>query len=175
MTSAPVSDPSEDSPLAGHPRSLARDRGSLSPSQRISARASVAAARMLAVLPPGRLVPVLALLCRKAGPATYEQARTARRAVIAVSTLCAGEGCLPRSLATALLCRLRGTWPVWCTGVRTMPFSAHAWVEADGRPVEEPFGQGYYRPMLRVPPPVTAEPEATSTAPSGHREGPTNP
>jgi hypothetical protein len=24
---------------------------------------------------------------------------------------------------------MRGVWPTWCTGVRTPPFSAHAWVE----------------------------------------------
>jgi hypothetical protein len=71
---------------------------------------------------------------------------------VAVSVLCAGEGCLQRSLATALLCRLRGTWPTWCTGVRTMPFSAHAWVEADGEPVDEPHPAGHYRPVITVPP-----------------------
>jgi hypothetical protein len=66
--------------------------------------------------------------------------------------LCAGEGCLQRSLATALLCRLRGSWPTWCTGVRTMPFGAHAWVEADGVPVDEPDPPGHYRPVITVPP-----------------------
>jgi hypothetical protein len=70
--------------------------------------------------------------------------------VVAVSALCAGEGCLPRSLATVLLCRMTGTQPTWCTGVRTEPFRAHAWVEVGETPVGEPWPAGYYRPMLRV-------------------------
>jgi hypothetical protein len=74
--------------------------------------------------------------------------------VVAVSVLCAGEGCLQRSLATALLCRMRGSWPTWCTGVRTMPFGAHAWVEADGVPVDEPHQPGHYRPVITVPPAI---------------------
>ncbi|WP_372502979.1 lasso peptide biosynthesis B2 protein [Streptomyces rhizoryzae] len=69
----------------------------------------------------------------------------------AVSTVCAGRYCLQRSLATALLCRLRGVWPTWCTGVRTPPFSAHAWVEAEGRQVGGPPGTASYRPVLTVP------------------------
>ena len=39
----------------------------------------------------------------------YEQARAAHATVVAVSLTCAArEGCLPRSLATVLLCRLHG-------------------------------------------------------------------
>jgi hypothetical protein len=48
--------------------------------------------------------------------------------------------------------RIRGVWPTWCTGVRTAPFIAHAWVEADGHPVGEPQGPGYYRPLIVIPP-----------------------
>ncbi|WP_116209814.1 lasso peptide biosynthesis B2 protein [Streptomyces olivoreticuli] len=119
---------------------------------RLRARLAVAAARPLLRLTPGRLRRLCAFLRRGAVPAGYEQALAARTAVVAVSTRCAGQGCLQRSLATALLCRLEGTWPTWCAGVRTRPFRGHAWVEADGRPVDEPYPPGYFTPTVSVPP-----------------------
>ncbi|MFE6976005.1 lasso peptide biosynthesis B2 protein [Streptomyces sp. NPDC057682] len=118
---------------------------------RLTTRTAVAAARLLAHLPPRRLRTVLTLARRGARPARYDEALRARRDVTAVSTLCAGRYCLPRSLATALLCRMRGHWPTWCSGVRTSPFGAHAWVEAEGRPVGEPQDIATYRPMVTVP------------------------
>jgi hypothetical protein len=72
--------------------------------------------------------------------------------VVATSLHCAGRYCLPRSLAVTLLCRLRGSWPTWCTGVRTAPFAAHAWIAVDHQPVDEPADTSTYRPLLRVPP-----------------------
>ncbi|EQD88249.1 transglutaminase superfamily protein [Saccharopolyspora erythraea NRRL 2338] len=84
-------------------------------------------------------------------PATAGQASAAREQVVSVSLRCAGQGCLQRSIATALLCRARGTRPTWCTGVRTQPFAAHAWVEAEGRLIGEPHPKGHYTP-LTVPP-----------------------
>jgi transglutaminase superfamily protein len=126
-------------------------RGRLPLGQRVPALLAVGAARLLAHLRPWRIRAVLCLLRRGAVPATYGQALNARQAVIAVSVLCAGEGCLQRSLATVLLCRMRGVWPTWCTGVRTAPFKAHAWVEVDGQPVDEPQGAGYYRLIMSVP------------------------
>ncbi|MBY8853914.1 lasso peptide biosynthesis B2 protein, partial [Saccharothrix sp. MB29] len=76
---------------------------------------------------------------RTARPSTYAEARLARHTVLTVSTRCCGDNaCLPRSLATALLCRTRGHWPTWCAGVvAAPPFTAHAWVEAEGRMVDE--------------------------------------
>ncbi|MPY55798.1 lasso peptide biosynthesis B2 protein [Streptomyces spongiae] len=128
--------------------------GAASPTRRrrLAARCAVALARLLAALPPRRIRGVLRLARTGAAPATAAQARAARDAVVAVSTRCAGQGCLQRSLATALLCRFGGVWPVWCTGVRTAPFRAHAWVEADGAPVGEPEPAGYYTPTMTVPP-----------------------
>jgi hypothetical protein len=72
----------------------------------------------------------------------------------AVSLRCAGpKGCLPRSLGVVLLCRLGGTWPTWCTGARvTPPFTAHAWVEAEGHPVGEGVPQGYFARLVTVAP-----------------------
>lgn len=119
--------------------------------RRLAALPPVLAARLLVRLPPRRLFKVLRLLRRGARPATAEQARTARAAVVAVSRRCAGEGCLRRSVATTLLCRLRGVWPTWCTGVRTDPFRAHAWVEAEGGPAGEPHQPGYHHRLMAVP------------------------
>lgn len=69
---------------------------------------------------------------------------------LAVSLRCLGpQGCLPRSVAVVLLCRLSGAWPTWCAGVRVMPpFGAHAWVEADGVPVDENLPAQYFRPLM---------------------------
>ncbi|MEU9338863.1 lasso peptide biosynthesis B2 protein [Streptomyces sp. NPDC048290] len=114
---------------------------------------AVAVARVLCGATPRRLRRVLHVLRRGAAPATAAQARAARSAVVSVSARAAGgSGCLQRSLATALLCRSRGTWPTWCTGVRTDPFSAHAWVEAGGALIDEPFPPGYYHVVFQVPP-----------------------
>ncbi|MBO8185186.1 lasso peptide biosynthesis B2 protein [Streptomyces spirodelae] len=120
--------------------------------RRFAAHLAVSAARPLARLSPRRIVVLLRFVRRHATAATYEQALTAREEVTATSTLCAGTYCLQRSLATALLCRMRGTWPTWCSGVRTPPFAAHAWIEAEGRPVGEPSDISAYRHLLTVPP-----------------------
>jgi hypothetical protein len=121
---------------------------------RPAAVTAVLAARLLSGRSPHRICQVLRLLRRGASPASVADARAARNAVITVSRRCAIErGCLQRSLATTLLCRLRGTWPTWCTGVRTAPFfAAHAWVAVDGELVDEPRGAGSYAPSLTVPP-----------------------
>jgi hypothetical protein len=130
---------------------------------------AVGAARILATVRPSRLEAVLTLVRRGAEPATLEQVRAARRAVVSVSLRCSGQACLQRSIATALLCRVRGVWPVWCTGVRTQPFAAHAWVEANGYPVDEPFAAGYYQVLLTVPP--LARPGSRPPAGRPHDEG----
>jgi len=79
---------------------------------------------------------------------TGRQVEHHRALVVAVSTLCAGEGCLPRSIATALLARSHGYGVTWCTGVRDRPFAAHAWVEIDGCPVGEMADLAGFRKML---------------------------
>lgn len=113
---------------------------------------AVGAARLLVTLRPYQLRRVLELARRGARPATVEQAQTARQAVVAVSLRCAGQGCLHRSIAAALYCRSRGSWPTWCTGVRTSPFLAHAWIEVDGQPIGELYPAGYYHPLIVIPP-----------------------
>ncbi|MFC8678427.1 lasso peptide biosynthesis B2 protein [Streptomyces griseorubiginosus] len=113
-------------------------------------RCAAGAARLLVQLPPARLHRVLGVLSKGSRPAGYAEVARARRAVVSVSTRCAGLGCLQRSVATALLCRTRGRWADWCTGFRTQPFGAHAWVEVGGRPVDEPGELSAFRTVLAV-------------------------
>ncbi|MEV6301940.1 lasso peptide biosynthesis B2 protein [Actinoplanes sp. NPDC051861] len=104
---------------------------------RLSARIAVGVARLAILLPPPQLLRFVELVSRGARPADPAIAAEARDVVCAVSRRCAGQGCLQRSVAVVLLCRARGVAPDWCTGFLTRPFTAHAWVEADGRPVGE--------------------------------------
>lgn len=113
---------------------------------------AVAAGHVIGRLPPRRIRSVLTAFARGARPAGYAEASRARRTVTSVSVRCAGEGCLPRSIATALLCRVHGSWPTWYAGVRTLPFQAHAWVEAENRPVDEPLSTAQMQPLVAVPP-----------------------
>lgn len=112
---------------------------------------AVAVARLLTRARPRRIRWVLVQLRRGARAATEAQALAARQAVMAASARCRGQGCLQRSLAAVLLCRMAGVWPDWCTGVRTAPFRAHAWIEVNGIPIGEPTPADYYRPMMSVP------------------------
>ncbi|WP_322747431.1 MULTISPECIES: lasso peptide biosynthesis B2 protein [unclassified Frankia] len=136
------------------PMSLPRRGGELPLRRRPLAIAAVVAARLLATQPPGRIRSVLTWLQHGARPADYEQTLAAREAVMTVSILCRGaQGCVPRSVATALLCRASGVWPTWCVGIRRVaPFAAHAWVEAEGIMVGEREPTGYFRPLVAVPP-----------------------
>lgn len=113
-------------------------------------RCAVGVARLLVLLPPARLHRLLGVISSGTRRAGYAEAARARRSVVAVSTRCAGLGCLQRSVATVLLCRWHGQWADWCTGFRTQPFGAHAWVEADGRPVDEPGDMTAFTTVLAV-------------------------
>ena len=121
--------------------------------RRTVTRLAVGAAHLLATRSPARIRSVLGRLQRGTTPATVAQAKAAHDAVVAVSLRCAArEGCLPRSLATVLLCRLRGRWPTWCVGSRRLPpFGAHAWVEAEGVMIGEDFPPDYFRTLFTVP------------------------
>ena len=135
------------------PEAVLHQPGSVPLPRRVVAYAVIAAARLLATRSPRQIKTVLARLRRGAKPATYAEAKAARDTIIAVSLTCAArEGCLPRSLATVLLCRLHGSWPTWTVGARRLPpFAAHAWVEADGVMVDEGYPPDYFRPLFRVP------------------------
>ncbi|MFF9484983.1 lasso peptide biosynthesis B2 protein [Streptomyces sp. NPDC014676] len=121
---------------------------------RLAARLVLVPAVLITLLPPRRIRAVLGVLRRGAAPATAVQAQAARDALCAVSLRCTGpKGCLPRSLGAALLCRLRGTWPTWCAGVRVVPpFTAHAWIEAEGHLVGEGVPDGYFARLVSVEP-----------------------
>ncbi len=135
------------------PEAITYNPRSLALSRRLLVRAAVAVGHLLAAQPPRRIRRVLGWLGRRAGPASFDEARTAREDVVSVSLACAGrEGCLVRSIATVLLCRVRGKRPTWCVGVRRLPpFGAHAWVEVNGVPVGEPYPPDYFRKFFTVP------------------------
>jgi hypothetical protein len=140
------------------------DRASLRVGERIAGRLAVTFARLLGRASPKRISGLLRLLRRGARPASYPEASRARHVVTNTSLRCSGpKGCLPRSIATVILCRLRGSWPTWCVGVRVAPpFGAHAWVMAEGRDVDEPYPPGYHRPLLRVEPSSPGHDESRS-------------
>lgn len=123
-------------------------------------RAVIALSFLLARLSPAHLQLVLRLLSRHAEPADLTTTGHAYRLVVATSPRCAGWwGCLPRSIAVALLCRLRGQWPTWCVGVRNSPpFAAHAWVESEGEIVGETASPSTYTPLVRVGRTAVGEP-----------------
>ncbi|WP_343449457.1 lasso peptide biosynthesis B2 protein [Micromonospora oryzae] len=111
--------------------------------QRVLTAVAVAVARRLVRRSPQDLCRLLNRVKGSAASATYAEAKRARDTVLAVSTRCCGRNaCLVRSVATVLVCRLNGSWATWCTGVLSAPpFVAHAWVEAEGLPVDE-FADG---------------------------------
>jgi hypothetical protein len=114
---------------------------------------AVRLARYLSKKSPKRIRTILGKLAKGTRPATHEQARRVHEKVLTVSAYCCGgEACVPRSIAVALVCRIRGTWPEWCVGVLTAPpFAAHAWVEADGEMVNEIIEPEFYRKLFSVP------------------------
>ncbi|WP_052422646.1 lasso peptide biosynthesis B2 protein [Nonomuraea candida] len=123
------------------------------PATRLLIGLIVPVAGLLGRMPPRRLRRRLARLAAGARPAGYAEAKRARDEILTSSPRCRGRtACLTRSIAVLLLCRSRGTWPTWCVGViAAPPFAAHAWVEADGRMVDEPVDSSCYRTFFTVP------------------------
>ncbi|CAM5387427.1 lasso peptide biosynthesis B2 protein [Streptomyces sp. ATCC51928] len=115
-------------------------------------RTAIVAAFVLARLKPGRLRRALARCARGARPASYAETMEVLEAVVATSRRCASRyGCLPRSVAVALACRMSGVWPDWCAGVRSAPpFAPHAWLQAEGRTVGEQAEPADLRPLMVV-------------------------
>ncbi|MEU0241391.1 lasso peptide biosynthesis B2 protein [Nocardiopsis sp. NPDC006198] len=131
------------SPVLPEPAAESASRGAL-----LRSRACVGLALVVSQLKPHRIRQLMSLVVRNGGRPAVEDVEHHRGLVVSVSTLCAGEGCLPRSIATALLARWHGYGVTWCTGVQDRPFAAHAWVEIDGRPVGESADLGGFRKML---------------------------
>lgn len=130
----------------------ARRLGTLPWKERLMVRSVTSVGLLLSRLRPDRLRFIFDHAAASARPADRTLAEHYYDAVIVANPKCAGwKGCLPRSISIALLCRLHGQWPTWCTGVRvTPPFAAHAWVEAAGNIVGEPGTPKDYRPLIRV-------------------------
>ncbi|XTZ15595.1 lasso peptide biosynthesis B2 protein [Micromonospora echinospora] len=119
---------------------------------RLVIRAVVRVARVVSKQKPATLRRFLAAASRGSRPALYTEVSRARNEILTVSATCRGSSaCLVRSTAVVLLCRLRGSWADWCVGVMAdPPFQAHAWVEAEGRFVDEIAGRVELRELFRV-------------------------
>lgn len=66
--------------------------------------------------------------------------RTVERLVLAAAFYPGRAQCLEQSLALYVLLRRRGVAADFRLGVQPLPFYAHAWVEVEGRPVNEKSG-----------------------------------
>ncbi|MGQ0775675.1 MAG: lasso peptide biosynthesis B2 protein [Pseudonocardiales bacterium] len=127
----------------------------LSFGERCAGSLAVAAAGLLLVLTrarPYRLRSFLHLLSRGSTEVDLWQAERAWEIVTTVSLRCAsGHGCLLRSVAIVILCRLSGTHVTWRAGFRSPPPQSHAWIEASGEPVRETVDpRTIYTPVITV-------------------------
>ena len=133
--------------------------------RRLSIGLAVPVARLLARRPPQELRGLLTRLTARARAASYAEAKLVRDQVLTHSPRCrGGRSCLIRSITVMLVCLVHGFRPQWCVGVvAAPPFTAHAWVEAEGRMVDEPVDSSYYRKFFSVP----ASTRDTGTAGTG--------
>lgn len=85
-------------------------------------------------------------------PATSDEAhalvRTARRAA---AWWPGRAACLEISLTATWLAVLRGRAVEWCHGVQVHPYTFHAWVQADGVPVDEPVTTSSFLRTMTIP------------------------
>jgi ATP-binding cassette subfamily B protein len=131
---------------------------SLSIRERFLALAAVSVAVVLSRMRPEKIVRILNRLNRSRPEASEERCSRVRAAVCTVSLVCRGpKGCLHRSIATAIGCRLMGSSVTWCTGFALAPFRAHAWVEVEGRPIDETEVIADYAVVLTTSPPRGGE------------------
>lgn len=136
-------------PIALHPPRV------LAVGERCTGLLAVTATTLLLVLTRARPQPirrVLGALRRGSHDADLHHAERAFAIVTTVSLRCAsGHGCLRRSVAIVLLCRLWGFRATWRVGVRSPPPQSHAWVEAAGEPVRETVDpRTIYTPMITI-------------------------
>jgi len=123
--------------------------------ERLSGHVAVGTARVLLCVTRGRpalLIGILRIAQHGTRPAALTHVLRSRAIVETVSLRCASHyGCLLRSLTILLLCQWRGQRVTWRIGVHSPPPSSHAWVEADGQPVGEPFDPHLlYTPIITV-------------------------
>lgn len=133
----------------GKPMAIARPTGG-TPVTTAKVHSLVFLARLVARMSPARIERTMTILAKNAKPATYGDIRQAQDSVLSISAICAGDGCLHRSIAVAALCRLSGTFPEWKTGFQVDPFRAHAWVEAEGRAADHGMDPARWIELITV-------------------------
>lgn len=138
------------------------ERWATSRKLRVLARPATLLARVLVMLPPITLHRVLTLVTIGTGRPEGRKVLEWRNAVNTVSKRCAGHGCLQRSVAVMLLAAAHRKSPEWCTGFRTDPFTAHAWVELDGQPIGEAAAISGYKRVMTIRPKWSKKPTEKS-------------
>jgi len=120
--------------------------------ERCVARIAVSTAMAMSRLSPSMIKKILVMIVRTGKRPSTGYVKHYRQLVASVSAFCAGEGCLPRSIAIALVARMHGYGVTWCTGVKDRPFIAHAWVEVDGKPIGEVSDLSNFNRLMVVEP-----------------------
>lgn len=105
---------------------------------------------ILRLLPLRFAIALVSLLGCRMPPATVEQARAGVNGARRAGRYYPGRAaCMETSLAAILAGLLHLHRAQWCIGGRTLPYAAHAWVEADNTPVGENPDRPY-RVLVRV-------------------------
>ncbi|MFD4670527.1 lasso peptide biosynthesis B2 protein [Lentzea sp. NPDC058450] len=131
-------------------------RGSVALRPKLVAAVALPLALVLLRLPFRRTLKVFKLVkrVRTRRAATRSQALQALAAAQRVSRFHPGRvACLELSLTAALTAAFRGGEVQWCLGVASDPQSFHAWIEAEGEPVTDPFDDPIpptYRRVLEI-------------------------
>jgi|SRR5579871_4122629 len=105
---------------------------------------SLVTAYALLRLPFPMVTKTVPFIGRRARPASLPDGQAAVSAVRHAAHWFPGRAaCLETSLGAVIAARLHGRRLDWCIGARTLPYAAHAWVEADRHPVGEPPDRPY--------------------------------
>ena len=113
--------------------------GKITTRQQLIGTVSLLSAYLLLQLPFRIVVRTVALLDRGAVRASAADGQLAVAVVRNAARWFPGRAaCLETSLGAVLAARLHGRRLDWCIGARQLPYAAHAWVEAEGQPIDEP-------------------------------------
>ncbi|WP_454860785.1 lasso peptide biosynthesis B2 protein [Promicromonospora soli] len=123
------------------------------------ARSAVACVLLVLVIATLRLLPFRVALAatrhlngRAREVATSDEALAVVRAARLAAAWWPGRAaCLEISLTATWLAALRGRALGWCHGVQVHPYTFHAWVEADGVPVDEPATTSLFLRTMTIP------------------------
>jgi Transglutaminase-like superfamily len=138
--------------LSGLPADSARDAQRHGPSKRLVLRACSLLVYVEFIMLTGNLKAVHRLVRKQeVRPTTAQQVTDLRRAVdLACVFYFKRVLCLQRSVVTTLLLRQHGWNAEMVIGVRMVPFQSHAWVEIQGRIVnDKPYLLETYRALDR--------------------------